>query len=119
VALAIAAGLEGQPTTPPPVRVVVLTDCVNKSSVPAASVPTGALIAWLATLEMATLAATATVPRVVTVMAQEVAQLVALGEILNVLEPAAHTYVGTLTRVAALVGQSTPDIDSVLPLVEK
>ena len=91
MALAIAAGLEGQPTTPPPVRVVVLPDCVNKSSVPAASVPTGALIAWLATLEMATLAATVTVPRVVAVTAQVAAQLVALGEILNVLVPGAHT----------------------------
>jgi len=65
------------------------------------------------------LADTDTVPRVVTVMAQMVAQLVALGEIWNVLEPGLHTKVGIVTRAAALVGHPAPVIESVLPLAEK
>lgn len=44
---AIAAALTGQDTVPPPLSVVVLPDWVKKSSVPAVSVPTAAVIAWV------------------------------------------------------------------------
>jgi len=49
---AIAAAVAGHAVIPPPVSVVVLPDCVNKSSAPAGSVPTAAVIAWVA-VEMA------------------------------------------------------------------
>jgi len=44
---AIAAALTGQDTVPPPLSVVVLPEWVKKSSVPAVSVPTAAVIAWV------------------------------------------------------------------------
>jgi len=55
VAPAIAAALAGHATEPPPDSERVAPLCgVKRSSVPAASVPTGALMALLATLDMAT-----------------------------------------------------------------
>lgn len=65
------------------------------------------------------LGATVTVPRVVTVTAQMMAQLVELGEIWNVFDPGEHAYVGVLIRVAASTGQPVPVIERVLPLVVK
>jgi len=49
---AIAAAVAGHAVIPPPVSVVVLPDCVKKSSAPAGSVPTAAVIAWVV-VEMA------------------------------------------------------------------
>lgn len=87
-----AAAFAGQATVPPPLSVRVLPYGVNKSRVPAASVPTGAVIVWreVLTAVIETLAATVNEPRVVTVTEQMVSQLVALGEIWNVFEPGAH-----------------------------
>jgi hypothetical protein len=56
---------------------------------------------------------------VVTVTAQMVVQLVALGESWNVSTAGLHTNVGVVTRAAALAGQPTPVIESALPLAEK
>lgn len=49
---AIAAAVAGHAVIPPPDSVVVLPDCVKKSSAPAGSVPTAAVIAWVV-VEMA------------------------------------------------------------------
>jgi len=49
---AIAAAVAGHAVIPPPNSVVVLPDCVKKSSAPAGSVPTAAVIAWVV-VEMA------------------------------------------------------------------
>jgi hypothetical protein len=75
--------LAGHATVPPPLSVKLLPYGVNKSRVPAASVPTGAVIVWrvVLTAVIETLAATVNEPRVVTVTEQMVPQLVALGEI--------------------------------------
>lgn len=48
------------------------------------------------------------VPRSATVMAQIMAHDVELGEIWNVFRPGLHTNVGTVMRIAALVGQFAP-----------
>jgi hypothetical protein len=82
-------------------------------------VPTGADITLAVMAEIETLAATVTVPRVVTVTAQITAQEVALGEIWNVFAAGLHTYVGVVARDAAFVGHPVPEMVRVLPLVEK
>ena len=91
----------------------------KKSSVPAASAPTGADIAWVATEVTETPADTVSVPRVVTTTAQMAAQLTAFGEIWNVLAAALHAYVGAAARPAASAGHPAPEIESALPLSEK
>ena len=116
---AIAAALAGQAAVPPPLSVVVLPLCEKNRSVPATSVPTGADIACVAMAVTGTLAETDIMPRVLTVTAQMVAQLVELGEIWNVFDPGEHAYVGVLIRVAASTGQPVPVIERVLPLVVK
>jgi hypothetical protein len=62
---------------------------------------------------------TVSVPRVVTLMAHIVVHAVALGEIWNVFAPGLHTYVGTVTSVAAVVGHPVPVIGRVLPTCVK
>jgi len=63
--------------------------------------------------------ATVMAPRVLTVTAHVVAQLVALGEIRNVFDDGVHTNVGVVTRVAASVGHPAPVIERALPDCEK